>query len=271
MRKILALMLAVLMIVTAFALPAFAEEVTTETEVVTEAVDETVDEVVTEAPVTEEVTEYETETETEAETEPPVSFDEWLYGLIKDASPEQIEMIEEIVLGGVGALDQLGIKGFDRLRVFVEHNMATVMVILLFVALVGFIVVTILQKRGFAKKADILNSNAIEMYEAGQNAAIAAQNACNEYADRADKSCRDSARAAQEAASSAKEALRLVAEERSMLIAELRITNTHNEAMRETINYLMQCSDLSVREREEAQRIFNKGLEAIRSDEQDEA
>jgi len=266
MRKILALMLAVLMIVTAFALPAFAEEVTTETVVVTEAVDETVDEVVTEAPVTEEVTEY----ETEAETEPPVSFDEWLYGLIKDASPEQIEMIEEIVLGGVGALDQLGIKGFDRLRVFVEHNMATVMVVLLFVALVGFIVVTILQKRGFAKKADILNANAIEMYEEGQKSAKAAQKACNEYADRADESCKASAKAAQEAVEIAHTALNRVDDERAMLIAELNRNTRVNEAMCETINFLLQCSDLSQSKRDEAEAIFQRGLEAINRDEQNE-
>lgn len=265
MRKILALMLAVLMIVTAFALPAFAEEIPTETEVVTEAVDETVDETVDEV-VTEEVTEV----VTEAETEPPVPFDEWLYGLMKDASPEQIEMIEKIVLGGVGALDQLGIKGFDRFRVWVEYNMATVLTILLITALVGFIVATILQKRGFAKKADILNSNAIEMYEEGQKSAEAAQKACNEYADRADESCKASAKAAQEAVEIAHEALNMVDTERAMLIAELNRNTRVNEAMCETINFLLQCSDLSQAKRDEAEAIFQHGLEAIRSDEQNE-
>lgn len=259
MRKIFALTLAVLMIVTAFALPTFAEEVAPDTEVVAD--------VVTEATVTEAVT----EAVNGIEPETSVPFDEWLYALMQQATPEQVEMIEEIVLGGVGALDQLGIKGFDRFRVWVEHNMATVLTILLIVALVCFFVATILQKKGFAKKADVLNANAIEMYEEGQKAAKDAQKACEEYADRADESCKASAKAAQEAAEVAHEAIRMVDNERALLIAELEKNVKVNAAMCETIYFLLQCSDLSQAKRDEAEEIFKKGLEAMKRDEQNEA
>ena len=91
------------------------------------------------------------------------------------------------------------------------------------------------------------------------------------YADRADESCKDSAKAAQEAAEAAKEAVRMVDEERSMLIAELERNEKVNASMCETINFLLQCSDLSQTKREEAEEIFKKGTEAMNHDHTDEA
>ena len=224
--------LAVLMITAALALPAFAEEVATEA--VTEG-------------VTEEIS------ETAAETETSVPLDEWLYEAIKQATPEQVEMIEEIVMGGLNALDKLGIKGFDRVRIWVEYNTATVMVIALAVALVLFFIGTMIQKRGFAKKADVLNANAIEMYNKGQAATATAQ-----------KVCRECAEAAKQAAESAKAANGQVTEERALLVAELDKNARVNQAMCETVEFLLECSDLSQAKRDEAHAIYQRGVDALR-------
>ena len=223
--------LAVLMITAALALPAFAEEVATEA--VTEG-------------VTEEIS------ETAAETETSVPLDEWLYEAIKQATPEQVEMIEEIVMGGLNALDKLGIKGFDRVRIWVEYNTATVMVIALAVALVLFFIGTMIQKRGFAKKADVLNANAIEMYNEGQAATATAQ-----------KVCRECAEAAMQAAESAKAANGQVTEERALLMAELDKNARVNQAMCETVEFLLECSDLSQAKRDEAHAIYQRGVDAL--------
>lgn len=271
MKKFFAVTLAVLAIMSVLALPAFAGEAETQaapvTEAVTEAVDETVDETVDEA-VTEVVTEHttehttealtETESETETETAEAVPFDEWLYNLLKDASPEEVEIIEEIVLGGVGALDNLGIKGFDRFRVWVEHNMATVLTILIIAALVAFFVVTVLQKRSFSKKADVLNDNAIEMYEAGKKAMEDAAAVCDE-----------SVAAAREAAEEAKKAVGMVTEERAMLVDELKKSEQVIATQNELLNFLLQCSDLSARERDEAQAIAERMEALTREDGED--
>lgn len=271
MKKFFAVTLAVLAIMSVIALPAFAGEAETQaapvTEAVTEAVDETVDETVDEA-VTEVVTEHttehttealtETESETETETAEAVPFDEWLYNLLKDASPEEVEIIEEIVLGGVGALDNLGIKGFDRFRVWVEHNMATVLTILIIAALVALFVVTVLQKRSFSKKADVLNDNAIEMYEAGKKAMEDAAAVCDE-----------SVAAAREAAEEAKKAVGMVTEERAMLVAELQKSEQVIATQNELLNFLLQCSDLSARERSEAQAIAERMEALTREDGED--
>ena len=269
MKKFFAVTLAVLAIMSVLALPAFAEEAETKAapvteevaETVTETVDETVDEAVTEVVtevVTEHTTEHITETEAVTETAEAVPFDEWLYNLLKDASPEEVEIIEEIVLGGVGALDNLGIKGFDRFRVWVEHNMATVLTILLIAALVAFFVVTVLQKRGFSKKADVLNDNAIEMYEAGQAAMTESKTVCE-----------NSVAAAREAAEEAKKAVGMVTEERAMLVAEIKKSEQVIATQNEMLNFLLQCSDLSARERDEAQAIAERMEVLTREDGED--
>lgn len=252
-KKFLAIALAVLLTVLLIPLTAFAEEVVTE-------------------PVTAPVMEFDTsegiliEIETEEETEEKQKVDEWIYEVMKQATPEQVKLIEEIVLGGLNALDKLEIKGFDRVRIWVEHNMATVMVVALTVALIAFAVVSFLQKKGFAKKADILNSNAIEMYEAGQQNVEEALAACKEYADRADEICRECADAAKAAAESAKAAHGQVTEERTMLIDELEKNARVNKALCEEINFLLQCSDLSQSKRDEAEAIFRQGMEVIDHD-----
>ena len=294
MRKIFALITALLLTLSVLTFPALAGEATTEeimetvTEVVTEAPTEEATEPVTEAvieTVTEAVTEPETEavtvavteavtesvSETEAETETAVPVDEWIYNVMQQATPEQVELIEGIVLGGLDALDKLDIQGFDRIRVWVEYNMATVMVIALIVGLVAFCVVNVIQKKAFAKKAEIMTNNAIEMYEAGQTAAVEAQVAAQTYADRSDKICQQCAEAAKEAAQTAKEAQDEVMAERAILIAEIDKNAKVNAALCETVNFLMQCSDLSQSKRDEAEAIFRKGMEAMSHDEANEA
>lgn len=276
MRKILAFTLAVLAALFVLTLPAYAGEVATAeteppeeivTELVTEPVTETVTETVTE-PATEYVTEHTTEnpedltetvtepaeTETEpAETETAVPIDEWLYGLMQEASPEQVEMFEDIILGGVGALDKLGIKGFDRIRIWVEHNTATVMVIALIVALVCFTVAGMLQKKGLFKKCDILNNNSIEIFEKGQ-----------EMQEQANKT-------AEAAAEALEEVMAMIKREREDFSAELQRNAKVNAALLETVNFLLQCSDLPASKRDEAEAIFQKGMEAMSRDERDEA
>ena len=263
MRKILAFTLAVLAALFVLTLPAYAGEVAPAE---TEPPEETVTELVTE-PATEPVTEpaetvtepAETVTEpaetvTEpAETETAVPLDEWLYGLMQEASPEQVEMIEDIILGGVGALDKLGIKGFDRIRIWVEYNTATVMVIALIIALVCFTVAGMLQKKGLFKKCDILNNNSIEIFEKGQ-----------EMQEQANKT-------AEAAAEALEEVMAMIKREREDFSAELQRNAKVNAALLETVNFLMQCSDLPASKRDEAEAIFQKGMEAMSRDERDEA
>lgn len=262
MRKILAFTLAVLAALFVLTLPAYAGEVApAETEppeeTVTELVTEPATEPVTENPedLTETVTEpAETVTEpAETETEAAVPIDEWLYGLMQEASPEQVEMFEDIILGGVGALDKLGIKGFDRIRIWVEHNTATVMVIALIIALVCFTVAGMLQKKGLFKKCDILNNNSIEIFEKGQ-----------EMQEQANKT-------AEAAAEALEEVMAMVKREREDFSAELQRNAKVNAALLETVNFLMQCSDLPASKRDEAEAIFQKGMEAMSRDERDEA
>ena len=256
MRKILAFTLAVLAALFVLTFPAYAGEVApTETEPPEEIVTELVTKPATE-PVTEpaETVTEPAETVTEpAETETAVPFDEWLYGLMQEASPEQVEMIEDIVLGGVGALDKLGIKGFDRIRIWVEYNTATVMVIALIIALVCFTVAGMLQKKGLFKKCDILNNNSIEIFEKGQ-----------EMQEQANKT-------AEAAAEALEEVMAMIKREREDFSAELQRNAKVNAALLETVNFLMQCSDLPASKRDEAEAIFQKGMEAMSRDERDEA
>lgn len=241
--------LMVTVMVALFSVPAYAEEVTTE-------------------PIINE--EVSAETVTEVETHVDSAKLEWIYEVIKQATPEQVELIEQVVLGGIGALDELGITGMDRVRVWVEYNMATVLTVLIIAALVGFFAATMAQKKGFAKKAEILNRNAIEMYEAGQAEAKAARTGAERYAERADKICRECAEAAKASAEEAKAAHGQVSEEREMLIHELDKCARVNAAMCETIHFLLQCSDLSQTKRDEAEAIFRRGIDALSEGEEED-
>jgi predicted Holliday junction resolvase-like endonuclease len=235
-------------------LPVFAEEITTAGETVTEAVTETVTETeaVTEAePVTEAVTEAEPVTEPvteEAETKAPVEIDEWIYAVMQQATPDQVKLIEGIVLGGVNALDKLEIEGFDRVRVWVEYNMATVMVAALVIALVAFFVVTLVQKRQ-------LHSDSKDFYKAGVEDVKRAEEAC--------KACKD---AAEQAVQRAEEVGTKIDKEREIVMAALSRCERASKVQSEVINFLMQCSDLSQAKRDEAEAIFRRGMEDIDDD-----
>lgn len=237
MKKIYALTLAVLMILTAFALPlpAYAEEVPTEpgTEAVTE-------------PVTDLVLEI--ETETEPETAVPV--DEWIYNLMKQASPEEVELIEQIILGGIDNLDKLGIQGFDRIRIWVEYNTATVMVIALIFGLIVFIVTNILLKRGITKSSNKLDSNATELYEAGQA-----------QADAALKMMQDCLETAKQVAETAQQV-------QEQVTAELEKHKRANEGLCKTVHFLLECSDLPFHKREEAEAIYREALGDVSHDDE---
>lgn len=248
MKRIFALTVAMLAVLFVLALPAYAGEV--DTAPMTEAVTEEV----TEA-VTEEISAVETEavTSAETETETAVPFDEWLYGLLQEASPEQMDMIEEIVLGGVGALDKLGIKGFDRIRLWVEHNMATVMVAALIVALVCFFAAEIIVKKKLSDKADLVNNNAVEIYEKGQEAIAEAR------------------KITEEATKAMERVLAITEQERAEHVWELDKSTKVNAALCETVHFLLQCSDLPVNKRDEAEAIYRKAQEAMSHDEADEA
>ena len=242
MKKIFVLTLVVLLLTAIIIpLPVYAEEIST--------TEESIVEWITEPAGMEPSTEPETmpggESTGEADTEPPVEVDEWIYSVLQQATPEQVKLIEGIVLGGVGALDKLGINGFDRVRVWVEYNMATVMVAALVIALVAFFVVTLIQKRQ-------LHSDSKDFYKSGKEEVKSAQKAC--------KACTESA---EKAAKSAEEAVFKVSEERSLMMAELRRNERVNRALCEEIKFLMQCSDLSQSKREEAEAIFRRGMEAM--------
>ena len=242
MKKIFALTLVVLLLTALFIpLPVCAEEIST--------TEESIMEWITEPAGMESSTEPETlpggETAGESETAPSVEVDEWIYSVLQQATPEQIKLIEGIVLGGVGTLDKLGINGFDRIRVWVEYNMATVMVAVLVIALVAFFVVTLIQKRQ-------LHSDSKDFYKSGKEEVKSAQKAC--------KACTE---AAEKAAKSAEDAVFKVSEERSLMMTELRRNERVNRALCEEIKFLMQCSDLSQSKREEAEAIFRRGMEAM--------
>lgn len=257
MKKLMTATVALILMFAMLAVPVCAEDVTAaESEIVT--VTETASVTL---PETETAIETETETETEAETKPAVQVDEWIYKVMQQATPDQVELIEEIVLGGLNALEKLEIEGYDRVRVWVEHNMATVMVLALIVALVVMIIAGVIQKKGFAKKADLLNENAIVLYEKGQEEAEKARKDAKDYADRADRICRECADAAQKTADTAADALEQIKEERAEMTAELEKTRRTMRAMTEEINFLLQCSDLPQYKRDEAEAIFRRGTE----------
>ena len=251
MKKIYALTLAVIMILSAFALilPASAEEISTETgtEAGTEAATEAITETVTEA-ITETVTEFVFEIETEPETAVPV--DEWIYNLMKQASPEEVELIEQIILGGIDNLDKLGLQGFDRIRIWVEYNTATVMVIALIFGLIVFIITNILLKRGVKKSSDKLDSNASELYEAGQAQA--------EVALKMMQDCLESAKQVAETAQKVQE----------QVTAELEKHKRANEGLCKTVHFLLECSDLPFHKREEAEAIYREALGDVRNDDE---
>ena len=251
MKRVCILTLTILLALTLLLpLPVFAEEITTEGETVTEDVTETatVTEPVTE-PVTEGATEGVTEPVTEeAETNPPIEIDEWIYAVMQQATPDQVKLIEGIVLGGVNALDKLEIEGFDRVRVWVEYNMATVMVVALIIALVAFFVVTLVQKRQ-------LHSDSKDFYKAGVENVKSAQAAC--------KACED---AAEQAVKRAEEAGAKIDEERELVMAAMSRCERASKAQSEVINFLLQCSDLSQAKRDEAEAILRRGMEDIDDD-----
>ena len=259
MKRIFALLLA-LITVAIFAVVGVSAEDAAVTEVTTEAVTEAVTEPAEAATEGGETTGEEADTlPVEGVTEPSGGlvdaegepFDKWIYELLLQATPEQMEIIEGVVLGGMNTLDKLNIKGWDRVRVWVEHNMSVVLIVVFIIGLVAYTVVSILQKRGFAKKANILNQNAIEM----QNTA---QVVC--------KDCRD---AAERSAQASHEAVEEVKAEREQLIRALERSSKVQLAMVETVDFLLQASDLSQVKRDEAEAIFRRGLAAMEEDRHD--
>ena len=259
MKKIFALLLVLITVASLAVVGASAEDVAV-TEVTTEAVTEAATEPAEAATEGGETTGEEVDTlPAEGVTEPSGGLvdaegehlDQWLYELLKQATPEQMEIIEGIVLGGMNTLDKLNIKGWDRVRVWVEHNMSVVLIVVFIIGLVAYTVVSVLQKRGFAKKANILNQNAIEM----QNTA---QVVC--------KDCRD---AAERSAQASHEAVEEVKAEREQLIRALERSSKVQLAMVETVDFLLQASDLSQVKRDEAEAIFRRGLAAMEEDRHD--
>ena len=88
--------------------------------------------------------------------------------------------------------------------------------------------------------------------------------ACRDYADRAEALCRACAASALETAEAAKAAQGEVLTERARLISELERNAAVNEALCETVYFLLQCSDLSQAKRDEAEAIFRRGREAMK-------
>jgi uncharacterized membrane protein len=169
------------------------------------------------------------------------------------------------------ALDKLDIQGWDRVRVWIEHNMAVVLLVALVVALIIFAVLNWLQKKSAVKTCGILNANAIEMAETSKHYVEETTKACEDYMDRADERCRESEARAAEAAERAEAAMEAMARDREALTRELERSTKVQASLMETINFLMQCSDLSQTKRDEANMIFEKGLEAMKGDESEEA
>jgi nickel-dependent lactate racemase len=248
MKIIITFTLAVLLITAALIVPAFAEEaLTAPAEFATDIY------VGSTEPV-------ETEIVTEVESVP---FDEWLYEAIKQATPEQMEMVEKIVMGGVNALDKLGIKGFDRIRVWVEYNTATVMVIALAAGLILFFVATLLQKRGLSKQSALLHSDAKDFYKAGQAQADEARKFAEEYAKKAEAVCRECAESAERAAVNAAEVQEKAEEDTARLETEILRNTEVSRALCEEVKFLLSCSDLSQTKRDEAEAIYQRGMDAL--------
>ncbi|MBQ7398313.1 MAG: hypothetical protein IJW09_05765 [Clostridia bacterium] len=260
MKKIFALLLA-LITVASLAIVGVSAEDAAVTEVTTEAVTEAVTEPAEAATEGGETTGEEVDTlPVEGVTEPSGGLvdAEWLYELLLQATPEQMAIIEDVVLGGMNTLDKLNIKGWDRVRVWIEHNKSLVLTVALIIALVVYAVISHLQKRGFAKSAKVLNKNAMEMEETTQ------------------KVCKTCADAAEESAQASREAVEEIKAEREEIRAEREQLGHAMEkyskvqlAMVETVDFLLQASDLSQVKRDEAEAIFRRGLSAMEEDRHD--
>ena len=224
-------------------LPVFAEEVTTAEE--TEA-------------STESVTEPEIETEPVTESETAAETDDTFAEILKHATPEEMELIEQIILGGVENLDKLGMTGYDRVRVWIEQNPTTVMMGGLLLGIVVLIVTNILLKRGVSKSEERLTENAKTLYEEG-----------GEMYAKAEKVCADVLEYARRATEEAKAAHGEVSAERALLNRELGKVEIIEQSMTEMINFLLQCSDLSQAKRDEAEAIIKRGKEALERYEKD--
>jgi histidinol-phosphate/aromatic aminotransferase/cobyric acid decarboxylase-like protein len=81
--------------------------------------------------------------------------------------------------------------------------------------------------------------------------------------------CDESVAAAREAAEEAKKAVGMVTEERAMLVAEIKKSEQVIATQTEMLNFLLQCSDLSARERSEAQAIAERMEALTREDGED--
>lgn len=240
MKRVCILTLTILLALTLLLpLPVFAEEITTGGEPVTE-------------PVTEAVTEAVTETVTEAETS-----DE-LAAILEHASPEEMALIEKIILGGIDNLDKLGLTGYDRVRVWIEQNPTTVTAAAILVGILVMIVTNILLKRGVGKSEAQLTENAKALYEAGLEMQKRAEEVCAEVLEKAVLAAKEAVEAHGE-----------VSAERALLNRELAKVEIIEQSMTEVVNFLIQCSDLSQAKRDEAEAIIKRGLEALARYEQD--
>ena len=211
------------------------------------------------------------EPETESETEtgeggaagviPNISNE--LYDLLLKATPEELERLERFILGGLDAMDELGIEGWDRVRLWVECNMTTVLIVAFAIALLVWGALSYAEKRGFRKVARVLNENAMEL----ERKAIKESERAEQSYREARQACENSALAVRASAEKTVEVIettkRELVDERTMLVREVTRYTDAMGGMCEVINFLIQESDLPQMKREEANAIYQKAKEAL--------
>lgn len=148
MKKVAILFLAVLMVL-ALPMVSYAEELTTEAEIV--------DETATEAEATEEVVET-AATDTEAQTKP----DE-LAELLDVATPEQIENIKKYIAYGVASLPVS-----EKIKLIILDHIDTLAWLVAAVAFIAFCVINLMTRKRSDDNARLMTNNAIEIAENGQ-------------------------------------------------------------------------------------------------------
>ncbi len=175
MRKIYAILLTVLLVMTLTVSAGATEYEEPMTEAATEFTEYVTD------LSTESATNSETESETEEETS-SIEEDSELGAMLNTATPEQIESIKQYIMYGVSALPLP-----DQVRVFAAENLNAIAWIVAGVTFILFFIGNRMSKKSLSDAMTTNNNNMMEAYESAQEMVEEAKTQTSETAAKVEK------------------------------------------------------------------------------------
>lgn len=85
--------------------------------------------------------------------------------LLDSATPEQIETIKQYIIAGLEKIDDLGINGFDKVKIFIMDNINAIAWIVAGIMFLAYLIGFLAMRRKWSKDATTMTNNAIDITE----------------------------------------------------------------------------------------------------------